>query len=193
MTLLSETLASSIKRLISGAATTETERPKRSRRQREIATNLLLRYPDPVLRPSLAKVDRICLPPADDLAGMEDVENDSNNEHQRRIEDVKVDLLGLQLPVPALLVLDDAEDRSHEDDAARRVEDQNEAAPRNRHLKTTSGRPTVDAEVEDGRHDEEKGEEGELDEQADKDDFLRPVELVDRITDADESTSCRIC
>ena len=94
---------------------------------------------------------------------MDDVEQQHDRCHQRRIENVEPDLGAEEVPVIALNIFDNAEDRADHDENAGSVEGANVSAPGNlMGLGVGRGR-LVEVLVEDDRHQHEIPEEDKLD------------------------------
>ena len=120
---------------------------------------------------------------------MNQIEQQHDRRHQRRVEDVEPDLAAEQVAVVALDILGDAEDGAHHDEHAGGVEGVEDPAPRDRVGLRMGGRGLVDAVVEEDGDDDEEAEEDELHcEPADYDPLARcPGGLV-RL--GDESGAC---
>lgn len=80
---------------------------------------------------------------------MKDIKERRSNTHQCSIKDVDVYFGRLKRPIRSCDVLDNAEDRSDHDEAARNVENEDESLPRSRDRQAFPGRVFVDAAVED--------------------------------------------
>jgi hypothetical protein len=103
---------------------------------------------------------------------MKDIKERRSNTHQCSIKDVDVYFGRLERPICARDILDNAEDRSDHDKAARHVEDEDESLPRSRDRYAFPGRVFVDAAVEDVEDGDEECEEVELNCEAENDNVL---------------------
>ncbi len=138
-----------------------------------------------IVRHAVGAVDGLHVPgcalgrrAADDPAGVHDVENGHDEEHESGVEDVEENLGGLQVAVEALDVLDDAEDVSDQDDQRHSVQHQEVVDPGYGDGLGRGRRAVHDAIVEDARHDDEEAEEEQLHEEAAQDHVLAELETV---------------
>lgn len=111
----------------------------------------------------------------DDARGVENVESDGSNEHQRRIEQVDEDFLGHEHSVLTHDVLDNSKDRSDHNESTRAVQNHKELVPWRHQLPACIRGLAVDATVEDKSDDHEKAEEKDLNHKADDNDHLSSV------------------
>lgn len=102
----------------------------------------------------------------------------NNNKHEQRVKDVERPLVLQQVPIIAHGVLNDAEDGTDHDECADSVEHLEHDAPV---VAVGAGRARVvpvDAQVEDGRDDDEEAEDDDLHEEAAEDDALGELLLA---------------
>lgn len=100
------------------------------------------------------------------------IEDNRNKEHQHSIQEIKVDLIALQLPVAALDVLGNTEDRSHHDQGADGVQDPDVGQPWD--LEALAARCGLrdDTAVEKSHDDDEEAENDDLNEETSDEDAL---------------------
>ena len=91
---------------------------------------------------------------------MHPIHNHHRQEHEQRIEDEEESFVGENVSAPALSVLDQANQASHEDEDADRVQAVHVLGPGI--LVAFRGRIFVDAEVEESGGEDEEEEEDEL-------------------------------
>lgn len=111
-----------------------------------------------------------------DLAGMDVAHNGHGGEHQQRIEDVKIPLPRQDVAAVSLSILDEAHNRSDEDEDADAVQ-----APHVfliRQALALECRCFADAEVEDGACDDEKAEDDYLQGETDEDEVFAGPDAV---------------
>ena len=99
---------------------------------------------------------------ADDHTRMLEVEDDHHKEHERRIEDVKIDLGADKSSVPTAGILGYAEDASNHDEETGEVEDAKIACPRDSRCHGIASRSGVHSLVPGCRDDYEEAEESDL-------------------------------
>lgn len=116
------------------------------------------------------------------LAGVEPVHVDEDDEHESAVEDVQVDLVGEERAVHALDVLDETEDASDEDEGAGDVEQDQVSQPADLGVEGAVGGTLLEAGVEDGRDDDEEAEEEELDDETKDDNVLALFGVFDGST-----------
>jgi len=102
------------------------------------------------------------LTPADDHARMLEVEDDHHKEHERRIEDVKIDLGAEKNSALTAGILGYAEDASDHDEETGKVEDPKIARPREWRRQRAAGWSCVHPLVPGCCDDYEEGEEDNL-------------------------------
>ena len=102
------------------------------------------------------------LTPADDHTRMLEVEDDHHKEHERGIEDVKINLGAEKNSSLSAGILGYAEDASDHDKKTSDVEDPKIARPRGSQCHGGSGRCGVHPLVPSCRNDNEEGEESDL-------------------------------
>lgn len=122
-------------------------------------------------------------------AGMEPVVRERDAQHRQRIQTVEVHLLGLQLAGGAEDVLGHAEDTADHDEAAARVEDDEQLLPGRGERPCVVRGAREDAAVEDERDGDEEGEEEDLDGEAGDDDVLAEVEVLERLGLREDATA----
>ena len=110
--------------------------------------------------------------PADNLAGMLEVEDDNDNEHKSCIEDIKVDLRAEKDSSLTTGVLGYAKNAPNHDEETGKVEDPKVACPRKSRSQGGTGRSGVHSLVPSRRDDDEESEEGDLEEETGEDDVI---------------------
>lgn len=123
----------------------------------------------------------LCLKPIPvcvrNLARVNPIERQHNRQHEHRIEDVQKDLFPKQKPRVPLLILDDSERAPHQDQAARHIQGDEMALPRQRPQVDGAGRRALvpfqrevalEPVVERPRDEDEDTKEEELQTQADQ-------------------------
>lgn len=114
----------------------------------------------------------------DNSTWVEQVEEQRDQSHQQRVEDVDVKLLRLQDTIPAHDVLGDTEGGPNEDEETCRVEDVEQLLPWSRNFERLLGWVFVNSEVEDERDSHKKAKEDDLNAQSTDDYILAHLDVV---------------
>ena len=121
------------------------------------------------------------LAPADDHTRMLEIEDDHHKEHERGIEDVKIDLRTEKNSALTAGILGYAEDASDHDEKTGKVEDPEIACPRDSRCHGRIGWCGVHSLVPGCRDHDEEGEESDLEEQTGKDNIVGKFAFVLRL------------
>lgn len=124
------------------------------------------------------------------LAWVGPVEDQHNEEHKHRVEDVQIHLVPEQISIIALEVFDNAENRSDHDEQAGDVQSVHVLLPGHIPRQRSRGGDLVEAPVEDRRCDDEETEEDELDEETAYDEILASGNLI--VSASHETAACEL-
>jgi hypothetical protein len=112
------------------------------------------------------------------LARMKDVEHSHSEEHETRVEDVKVQFLFHEESITSLDIFYNAKGRSYQDEDTGEIESAQRSLPWYNEGLTTRGRIEGDAIVEGGGDYHEEAEEENLEDQANDNEALAEFLLV---------------
>lgn len=93
------------------------------------------------------------------------IKDDRNKEHEHRVQEIEVDLIGLQLPLTSTNVLNGTEDRANHDQRTDDVKDDKVGLPWDIDAFAARSGTGGDAVVEYGSDDDEEAEDNDLNEE----------------------------